>query len=327
MKSHYISFLILIGFLTVSCSNQDKKFVLQGEAQGTTFSLIYFAKEDKQIKSRVSQILNDIDESLSTYQKSSYISKWNRGEQLDTLNHYFEEMYLLSKTVYDKTNGFFDPTVQPLSQFYGFEKKENFLPNKIDSILEFVGLDKLTHAKSKIEKGNVNIKLNYNAIAQGYTVDVIVDNLYKWGINNFIFELGGEVYCSGNKPDGGLWVIGVDKPKADRDGEFQSYVKLSNMAITTSGNYRKWKENPTNGKKYTHTINPMTGESSPSDLLSVTVIDKSCALADAYSTALLSMKYDNAVQFLQSHKIPVLFILEKDNRIVIETFNDFSRFE
>lgn len=318
---------MLIAFVTQSCSNQDKRFALQGEAQGTTFSLIYYAKEEKPIQSKISKILKDIDESLSTYQKSSYISKWNRGEQLDTLNHYFEEMYLLSKSVYDITNGFFDPTVQPLSQFYGFEKRDKIIPNEIDSILEFVGLNKITHNKNSIEKENSNIQLNYNAIAQGYTVDVIVDNLYKSGINNFIFELGGEVYCSGKKPDGGLWVIGVDKPKAGRDGEFQSYVKLSDYAITTSGNYRKWKENPTNGKKYTHTINPKTGENSPSDLLSVTVINKSCALADAYSTALLSMKYNKAVEFLKTNKIPVLFILEKDNRIVIETFNDFEGFE
>lgn len=316
--------LLLFSF---SCNNKEQRYILKGHAQGTTFTLIYYANEEKSISEDVSNILSDIDNSLSTYKDNSYISKWNRRESLDTLDVYFKEMYLLSKEVYELTDGYFDPTVQPLSQFYGFETRGDSLPIKIDSILNFVGFDKLKYSQESIKSENVNTKLNFNAIAQGYTVDVIVDNLYKWGINNFIFELGGEVYCSGNKPDGSLWVIGVDKPKADRDGEFQSYVKLSNMAITTSGNYRKWKENHINGKKYTHTINPKTGESSPSDLLSVTVIDKSCAIADAYSTALLSMKYDKAVQFLQTNEVPVLFILEKDNRIVIETFNDFNRFE
>lgn len=321
-----ISRFLLLNLLlfSFSCNNKEQRYILKGHAQGTTFTLIYYANEEKSISEDVSNILSDIDNSLSTYKDNSYISKWNRRESLDTLDVYFKEMYLLSKEVYELTDGYFDPTVQPLSQFYGFETRGDSLPIKIDSILNFVGFDKLKYSQESIKSENVNTKLNYNAIAQGYTVDVIVDKLIKLGIKNFIFELGGEVYCSGTKPNSEFWNVGVDKPKEERDGNFQNQVKLSNIAITTSGNYRKWKENPNGGKKYTHTINPKTGENSASDLLSVTVLHKSCAMADALSTALLSMKYNKAVKFLSINNIPVLMIREKQDRIVSETFNDFG---
>ena len=318
-------FVLLI--LTVSCNTSEKRHIIQGKAQGTTFTLAYYSKEEvKDLDKSIFSILESIDLGLSTYRPDSYISKWNKGETLDTMDTYFKEMYLLSDNIYKLTDGYFDPTVQPLSQFYGFEKKESVLPEEIDSILNFVGFDKLTFNGKGVERMHPEVKLNYNAIAQGYTVDVIVDHLYTKNIKNFIFELGGEVFCSGMKPEHVKWVIGVDRPKEDRDGTFQSEVSLTNLAITTSGNYRKWKEDSENGKKYTHTINPHTGESSASDLLSVTVIDKSCAKADALSTALLSMKYEKTKTFLEKQNIPVMLILEKEGNTVIEYFNGFDKF-
>lgn len=315
-------------FLSLTaCNKVDEKFVLQGEAQGTTFTLLYYSKEKHpNLDKGVLSILKSIDNSLSTYQSNSYISKWNRNETLDTLDTYFKEMFLLSKDIYGQTAGYFDPTVQPLSQYYGFEEKNQVLPQEIDSILEFVGLNKLIYTGKAIVKSHPNLQLNYNAIAQGYTVDIIANYLYEKKIKNFIFELGGEVYCSGYKPNQQKWVIGVDKPQSERDGTFQSELALTNLAITTSGNYRKWKNDPKNGKKYTHTINPHTGESSPSDLLSVTVIDKSCAKADALSTALLSMKYDKASQFLKSIHVPTMLIIERQGDIFVEYYNEFNSY-
>lgn len=316
---------ILIG--GVACNSTEEKFAIHGKAQGTTFTLLYYANHEKQdLDQGIFRILESIDNGLSTYQSDSYISKWNRNEPLDTLDQYFKEMYLLSKEINEMTNGYFDPTVQPLSQYYGFEKKANVLPQEIDSILEFVGFNKLIYSENKIGRTHPKLQLNYNAIAQGYTVDVVVDYLYQNNIRNFIFELGGEVYCSGYKPGNQKWIIGVDKPKEDRDGTFQSELALSDLAVTTSGNYRKWKQDPKSGKKYTHTINPHTGASAPSDLLSVTVIDKSCAKADAFSTALLSMKYKKATNFLENVKIPTMLILEKQGNIIVEYYNGFNSY-
>lgn len=320
-----ILFFVSIGML--SCEFGEKKFSLRGKAQGTTFTLLYYAKEEKaHLDKDVYAILKAIDNGLSTYQPDSYISKWNKNESIDTIDIYFKEMYLLSKEIHNMTGGYFDPTVQPLSQYYGFEKKEEVLPQAVDSILNFVGFNKLTLEENKIGRNHPKVQLNYNAIAQGYTVDVIVDYLYKHKIRNFIFELGGEVFCSGLKPENKKWIIGVDKPKEERDGTFQNELSLSDLAVTTSGNYRKWKKNPENGEKYTHTINPHTGESSPSDLLSVTVIDKSCAKADALSTALLSMKHEKAKEFLNQNKIPTMLILEKQGDITVEYFNGFKSY-
>jgi len=319
--------LLFIILGCISCNSTSKKHVIQGKAQGTTFTLIYFAEQNVQnLDQEIFSILEAIDNGLSTYKADSYISKWNRGESVDTLNTYFKEMYLLSKEIYTQTNGFFDPTVQPLSQYYGFEKKENVLPVDIDSILNFVGFNKLNLQGQSIQRSHPNVQLNYNAIAQGYTVDVIVDYLYTQNINNFIFELGGEVFCSGLKPENKKWVIGVDRPQEDRDGTFQNELSITNLAVTTSGNYRKWKLDPDNGKKYTHTINPHTGESAPSDLLSVTVIDKSCAKADALSTAILSMKYQKSKLFLENEKTPVMLILEKEGDIIVEYVNGFEKY-
>ncbi len=317
--------ILLMGIM--SCNTQETKHVIQGKAQGTTFTLLYYAFDEvKDLDKGIFNILEDIDEGLSTYKSNSYISKWNRGEKLDSMNTYFKEMYLLSNEIYKMTNGYFDPTVQPLSQFYGFEKKDQILPQEIDSILEFIGFNKLEYTPLGISRLHPNLKLNYNAIAQGYTVDVIVDYLYKNKVENFIFELGGEVFCSGLKPEDKKWIIGVDRPKEDRDGTFQNELSITDLAVTTSGNYRKWKKDPENGKKYTHTINPHTGESSPSDLLSVTVIDNSCAKADALSTALLSMKYEVSKKFLLKNKIPVMLILEKEGDTRVEYFNGFKKY-
>lgn len=317
--------ITLIGLM--ACNSTDEKFAIQGKAQGTTYTLLYYAKQEQHnLDKGIFRILESIDKGLSTYKPNSYISKWNRAEPLDTLNEYFKEMYLLSKEINELTNGYFDPTVQPLSQYYGFEKKSNVLPEAIDSILEFVGFNKLIYLETQIERTHPKLQLNYNAIAQGYTVDVVVDYLYQNNIRNFIFELGGEVYCSGHKPGDKKWIIGVDKPKEDRDGTFQSELALSDLAVTTSGNYRKWKQDPKSGKKYTHTINPHTGESAPSDLLSVTVIDKSCAKADALSTALLSMKYEKTTSFLKNVNIPTMLILEKQDSILVEYYNGFNSY-
>lgn len=325
-SSRIVAILIILQSF-IGCTSQEQKHVIQGKAQGTTFTLLYYAlNEVDDLDKGIGDILESIDQGLSTYKSESYISKWNRGEKLDTLNAYFNNMYLLSNEIYKQTDGYFDPTVQPLSQYYGFEHKDEVLPQEIDSILEFVGFDKLEYTEKSINKTHPNLKLNYNAIAQGYTVDVIVDYLYTKNVKNFIFELGGEVFCSGLKPERKKWIIGVDRPQEDRDGTFQSELSVSNLAVTTSGNYRKWKRDPENGEKYTHTINPHTGESSASDLLSVTVIDKSCAKADAFSTALLSMKYEKSKLFLKQEAIPAMLILEKEGDIIVEYFNGFNNY-
>ena len=215
--------------------------------------------------------------------------------------------------IYKESKGVFDPSIGQLINAWGFGKKENHTPptqKQIDSLLALTGMDKVHYIDTPrgafIRKDNPNIQLNFNAIAQGYTSDVIADYFLSKQISNFIVEVGGELVIHGrntlkNKP----WRIGIDNPlqKPDEDREIVATVELTDCGLATSGNYRKlWRDSLT-GQKYVHTINPKTGLPQPSNLLSATVIAPSAMLADSYATTLMALGgIEKAKDFLAQHK-------------------------
>ena len=141
------------------------------------------------------------------------------------------------------------------------------------------------------------MRLDFNSIAQGFSVDLIGDYLISMGVNDFMIELGGEILVKGKNPNGELWTIGIEKPTDKIDiTEYQFIVPLRNKALDTSGNYRKYYIK--DGVKYSHTINPFTGFPAKNKLLSVTVIHDQCMLADAYATAFMSMGLSKTKKFL-----------------------------
>ena len=215
--------------------------------------------------------------------------------------------------IYKQSNGSFDPSIGQLINAWGFGKKENHTPptqKQIDSLLTLTGMDKVhivtTGEGVFVKKDNPNIQLNFNAIAQGYTSDVIADYFRSKQISNFIVEVGGELAIYGkNILKDKSWRIGIDNPlqKPDEDREIIATVELIDCGLATSGNYRKLWTDSISGQKYVHTINPKTGRPQPSNLLSATVIAPSAMLADGYATTLMALGgIEKAKDFLAQHK-------------------------
>jgi len=290
---------------------KENIYYIKGEAQGTTYSITYIAKAPVE-KAAIDSILQVIDLSMSTYIDNSLISKINRGENLP-IDPHFEKVFSASFDIYLQSKGAFDPSIGQLINAWGFGKKENHTPptqKQIDSLLALTGMDKVHYIDTPrgafIRKDNPNIQLNFNAIAQGYTSDVIAEYFLSKQISNFIVEVGGELVIHGrntlkNKP----WRIGIDNPlqKPDEDREIVATVELTDCGLATSGNYRKLWTDSLTGQKYVHTINPKTGRPQPSNLLSATVIAPSAMLADGYATTLMALGgIEKAKDFLAQHK-------------------------
>ena len=306
-------YTLCIAVLVTACGTTPKEnvYYIKGEAQGTTYSITYIAKAPVE-KTAIDSILQVIDLSMSTYIDNSLISKINRGENLP-IDPHFEKVFSASFDIYWQSKGAFDPSIGQLINAWGFGKKENHTPptqKQIDSLLALTGMDKVHYIDTPrgafIRKDNPNIQLNFNAIAQGYTSDVIADYFLSKQISNFIVEVGGELVIHGrntlkNKP----WRIGIDNPlqKPDEDREIVATVELTDCGLATSGNYRKLWTDSLTGQKYVHTINPKTGRPQPSNLLSATVIAPSAMLADGYATTLMALGgIEKAKDFLAQHK-------------------------
>jgi thiamine biosynthesis lipoprotein len=311
--------IISISLLFWSCEstvNSSKKFTIQGETQGTTYQII-IANQDVDIsKKDIDSILHDFDMILSTYIETSLISKLNNSTEsieLEDSFSYFKQVYELSQSIYKISNGAFDPSVYPLISGWGFLKnlETPLSQREVDSILQFVSFEpKKLHeiqfesSKIKLNKKDFRFKLDFNAIAQGLSVDIIARYLDSQHIENYYIEIGGEIYVKGKNPDGAEWKIGIDSPEETNDNtgtrKIQKIISASNVGIATSGNYRKFYE--VDGVKYAHTLNPKTGFPVQHSLLSATVIAPSCAEADAFATVFMVLGLEESKKLLKQHK-------------------------
>lgn len=323
-KRYYFQALLLILFAS-SCGNRQETIHLRGEAQGTTWSIKYWGEGAEDWKLDVDSILQDFDQSLSIYVPNSTVSKFNSDSKGVSFNKwedwYFERMFLLSGQIYEKTGGAFDPTVMPLVNYwgFGFEKMNEYRDadsTAVDSLLQLVGFEEVafeavtlspvvpdknkTTVEYRFIKEKPAVMLDFNAIAQGYSVDVLAEFLAAKGIENYMVEIGGEVRAKGHNAKNELWKIGIDKPISIEAGrELQAVIALQDKSIATSGNYRKFYEK--DGIKYSHTIDPKTGYPVNHSMLSATVLANDCATADAYATAFMVMGIEKSKQFLREH--------------------------
>lgn len=316
------------------CSTNPELHHLTGEAQGTTYTIKYTGK-DFVSQSMVDSVLESMDIEMNTWRKDSRISKINKFQRTDTVYTFYDEskiwsvLWDLSWEINQDSYGAFDPTVMPLVELWGFGLKnaQNVDSAKVDSILSFIGfrtdlidLDEVENDSAYIEshiiKGDPRSKLDFNAIAQGYTVDMLLDLLLEEGVENAMVELGGEVRCVGVNNKGETWKIAVDKPidSGHENREFQAIIPVNNASVCTSGNYRKFVE--VDGIKRSHSIDPRTGFPVEHNLLSVTIKASDAAIADAYATACMVLGPDDGKVFIEErindapqYKIDALFIL------------------
>jgi thiamine biosynthesis lipoprotein len=295
---------------------------IEGEAQGTTYHITYFDVQNRDFQPEIVQILKDFDLSVSTYIPNSIISRINSNEKNVIVDKYFKACFKKAKEVWENTNGAFDPTVYPLSNAYGFGpgKKQKLEKRTVDSILQFVGFQRIALQGNTIIKEDPRVALDFNAFAQGYSVDVVSDFLNSKKIKSYIVEIGGEVYAKGRKPNGSNWTIGIEKPIDNKETEnpLKAIAKLENKAIATSGNYRRFIIE--DGVKYVHHIDPKTGYPTKNNLLSASLFAKECISADAYATGVLVLGLEKAKVFLQQHPELQAYLIYSDDQGKYQVF-------
>lgn len=306
--------LLFTSLIIFTACNDNKTIKMEGNAQGTTYHITYISADNKNYKRDIDSILEAIDLSMSTWIPNSIISKINNNDSIVLVDQYFIDVFNKSVEVSEKTNGIFDITIGPLVNAWGFgqTKKTTLDSIKIDSLLQLVGYKMLKLEGNKIIKQKAQIQLDFNAIAQGYSVDVLANYLESKGITNYLVELGGELKAKGKKENEN-WKVGIDTPneKPSAQRALKAVIKLENKALATSGNYRKFHEE--NGQKFSHIINPKTGYPAKQNLLSATVIASDAITADAYATAFMVMGLEKSKVFLEKNKelkLEVYFIYD-----------------
>lgn len=297
-------FLVLV---SMACRQSSRLYENEavGYAQGTTYQIKYLSARSLDFREEFDSIFGAIDRSMSTYQPNSLISAINRGEPNTPMDQYFQEVLDRSLTVAAETDGFFDPTVGPLVQLWGFGRVKpqlSVIQPALDSIMALTGYKAVSVQGGQLKMPD-GYQIDFNAIAQGFTVDVLCRFLKDKGIEQYMVEVGGEVRTAGKNARGKEWLIGIDKPSEsiDEDDRFQVIVKLENRALATSGNYRKFWVDEETGLRYAHTIDPHTGMPARNSLLSVSVVAANAMDADAYATAFMAMGQEKAWDFVNEH--------------------------
>lgn len=306
--------ILLLSVFIISCEESSSVKTLQGNALGTTYSIKYFSEGVEVQPSEIDSLLKVINRSMSTYMDDSDISKINSGDTSISVDSHFQEVFKASKRIFNDTDGYFDPSVGLLVNAYGFGPKgysERVTEKDIDSLFHFVGFDKILMTQQNTVTSTASrLYLDFNAIAKGYTVDVFGNYLESKGSDDYLVEIGGEVRVLGENLDNNKpWKIGIEMPLEDGSRELKYGVNLYDESMATSGNYRKFRVDAESGQKYVHTINPQTGKSQKTDILSASVIAKTCTDADAYATAFMAMGFQKSLDFLYSNdNLKVVFI-------------------
>ena len=295
----YFHYILLL-FFAAGCETPTPYFTVNGFTQGTTYHIIYRDEQQRRLQPAIDSLLRGFSRSLSVYDSTSVISRLNRNEMV-VADDYFVRAFRRAKEVYDDSDGAFDISASPLFNAwgFGFKGREKITPHLLDSLKTFVGMHKVRLEGRRLVKDDARITLNMNALAQGYSVDVVSEWLEAQGIADYLVEIGGEIRCKGKNKKGKEWAVGIDKPEDGNKiaGErFQVVVHFTGRAMVTSGNYRKFYVE--DGKKYAHTIDPATGRPVTHNLLSATVFADDAITADAYATVFMVVGLARAKEML-----------------------------
>ena len=295
-----LSVIVLI-FCIVGCGsmNDERKYVtVDGEMLGTFLHIVACTDvEPSEIYARMMTLDSVAKRSMSIFDEESLLSRINRGET-DSLDAHIAYNLELARRVNQISGGSYDVTIKPLTSAYGFARENREHKVNVDSLLEFVGMEKISVEDGRLIKADERMQLDFNSIAKGYTVDLAVEELERLGVEDYLVDIGGEVRCKGVNKKGVAWCVGIETPfdGNQSNGEFiQQVISLSNCSMATSGNYRRYYVND-DGRKVAHTLDPRTGESVISELLSATVVAPTCAEADAYGTMFMALGKERAIE-------------------------------
>ena len=321
--------------LTVSCVKQSRKMYLEGFAQGSYYAITYYddasrhceersdaaTQPDPNIARGIDSIFHVIDLSVNLWVDTSIICKVNRNENV-TLDNIFIDNFNIAQQAAELSGGYFDPTISPLVSAWGFSAKngDSITPQLIDSLCQLIDYHNVRIEDGQLIKENPAIRLDFNAIAQGYTSDLIGAYLESKGITNYLVDVGGEIIARGGKPDGTPWVVGIEKPAAnwDSDRVVQQRVEIKDQGIVTSGSYRKYVER--DGKRYSHCIDPTTGYPVEHNLLSATVIAETSVWADALASICMVMGMEKSLPIINSLDGVEAYYIFVNDQGELETF-------
>lgn len=294
-------------FLFLFCEKKEPQpILLQGDAFGTTYNIQLYSEKNIDFKKGLDSVINAVNHSVSTYIPESDISKVNNGDSTVVVDSIFREVFEISDEVNKKTNGYFDPTIGVLRNAYGFgdvKPLKNIDSTTLDSLMKYVGFHKVKlNNDGTISKEYPQIYFDFNAVAKGFGIDCIGRYLESMGVKNYLIELGGEILTKGENIEGNQeWVVGIEAvDSALEDRSFEAIVQLKNVGMASSGNYRKFRIDSATGKKYVHTLNPLTGSAEQSDVTSSTVIAPTCGLADAYATSFMALGLEKSKELLKN---------------------------
>ena len=319
MKKWHYPFLVflIVATVIILAENKPEYRTDQGAVFGTTYHITYNHNAD--LSTDITRVLKDVDNSLSTFNANSTISLVNKNLQVE-LDSMFLYVFHLAQHVAETTSGAFDITVAPAVNAwgFGFKNSETITDFIIDSLKTIVGYEKVREEQGTIVKDDSRIMLDCSAIAKGYGCDMVAALFDSVGITDYMVEIGGEIVVKGMNSKGSDWRIGISKPMDDSlatDSELQTVLSLTDISMATSGNYRNYYYK--DGKKYAHTINPATCSPVNHNLLSVTVLAKECAIADAYATAMMVMGLDKAMDLCDRiPEIEAYFIYQNETGVI-----------
>ncbi|CAM3515402.1 FAD:protein FMN transferase [Aequorivita lipolytica] len=293
--------------LFVFCEkNESEILFLQGDAFGTIYNIQFYSEKEVDFKEGLDSVIDAVNHSVSTYIPKSDISKVNQGDTTIVVDSIFREVFEISEEVNKKTNGYFDPTIGVLRNAYGFgdvKPLKNINSKTLDSLMKYVGFHKVKiNSDGTISKEYPQIYFDFNAVAKGFGIDCLGRYLESKGVTDYLIELGGEILTKGeNLEKNQDWVVGIEAVDSKLDDRtFEAAVKLKNEGMASSGNYRKFRLDSATGKKYVHTLNPLTGSAEKSDVTSSTVIAPTCGVADAYATSFMALGMEKSKELLRN---------------------------
>lgn len=303
--------------VAAACSPRRGYTTVEGVMLGTSLRVVADVEGigAQELYAAVMELDREAKASMSIFDEASLLSRINRNET-DSIDAHIVYCLQLADSIGALSGGCYDVTVKPLVEAWGFAGKERAAEPNIDSLLQFVGRDKVRVHQGRLVKADPRVQLDFNSVAKGYTVDLLAALVERFGARNYLVDIGGEVRCRGVNRQGDPWRIGVETPFDGNmtDGEFvQKRVRLTEGGLATSGNYRRYYLDA-EGRKVAHTIDPRTGRSALSRLLSVTAAAPTCAEADALGTMFLAMGADEALAAVERMPgVRVYFILAGDD--------------
>lgn len=314
-----------------SCTPKKEYHKIHGETMGTYFAITFEGSRPNVVKKEVEQILEDFNNSVSTYIKSSTISDLNKAEDgifIPEVDEYFLPVFEKSKSLNTLTNGSLNTSVGPLVNYWGFGYKGKDQITKVDSlvvdsILTIVNesVFDITYKDGKryITKSLPEAEIDFSSLAKGYGIDIIAAYFNKKGVDNYLIDIGGEARAKGINQIDKLWTLAINKPKKDAPvDDMEIILQLDDKSIATSGNYRIFYEN--NGRKFAHILNPETGYSALTNLLSASIVAGDCMTADGLATAMMAKGLEGAKTFLLDHDYPACLIYDADGDDDLEKY-------